>query len=186
MCRYLSVLLSLIFFPSLLLAAGKAPPEIMELARSEIVRFGSDPIIVAAVNAQNTAKISPVEIRKMDEKWRNTPGIAPFMKTLMDSKCGMHLRGIQKKIPFYAEMASASEDFSSQAERLRAEVSFFRLSDSAVSISKPHVHKNTPQQPKPVSLCEDKAEKKADYPPASKYGSVIEMPGNGHDEFERY
>ncbi len=108
MRRHLCVLISLVFFTSwfsaLLLAAEKAPPEMRELADSEIVRFGTDPVIVAAVKAQNAKKISLAEIRKMDEKWINTPGIAPFMKELMESECGMHLRDIQKKIPFYAEI----------------------------------------------------------------------------------
>ncbi|MEZ4527455.1 MAG: PDC sensor domain-containing protein [Desulfobacterales bacterium] len=108
MRRHLCILISLVFFPSwfpsLLLAAEKTPPEIRELADSEIVGFGTDPVIVAAVKAQNAAKISLAEIRKMDQKWITTPGIAPFVKALMESECGMHLRDIQKKTPFYAEI----------------------------------------------------------------------------------
>jgi len=33
-----------------------------------------------------------------------TPGIDDFMKSIMDSDCGKHLRSIQKSAPYFAEI----------------------------------------------------------------------------------
>jgi len=74
------------------------------MAKSTLADMGKDPVIVEAVKAENTKGKSLSSIKEMDEKWKNTPGIADFMQKMMDSKCGRHLRGIQDSKPYFAEI----------------------------------------------------------------------------------
>lgn len=85
-------------------AAEKAPQKVIDLANKEFVKLGSDPVIVKAVKAENAKNKTLDQIKEMDKKWRDTPGIADFMKALMESPCGKHLRGIQKNKAYIAEI----------------------------------------------------------------------------------
>ncbi len=85
-------------------AAEKAPQEIIDLAHSELVKLGVDPIIVKAVKAENAKGKTLEQIKTMDEQWKTTPGIADFMRELMESECGKHLREIQNGAAYYAEI----------------------------------------------------------------------------------
>lgn len=84
--------------------AEQAPQRVYDLAEGTLAALGSDPIIVEAVKAQNAKGMSLDSIQAMDQKWRNTPGIAPFMKALMESKLGKHLRELQDSQNYYAEI----------------------------------------------------------------------------------
>ncbi len=44
------------------------------------------------------------QIKSMDAKWIATAGIADYMKAIMDSDCGQHLRQIQNSEPYYSEI----------------------------------------------------------------------------------
>ena len=100
----------LVFFLVLILietginAAEKAPQKVIDLAKNTFSQWGTDPIIIKAVNAENARGKTLDQIKEMDKKWQATPGIADFMKALMESECGRHLRGLQKKYPYIAEM----------------------------------------------------------------------------------
>jgi hypothetical protein len=61
-------------------------------------------MIIAAVKEQNARNMTLDAIKEMDEKWKNTPGVADFMKELMDKGCGPRLRQMQQMNPFYAEI----------------------------------------------------------------------------------
>ena len=85
-------------------AGEKAPPKVVDLANSEFVKLGADPIIVEAVRAENAKGKTLDQIKKMDKKWRDTPGVADFMKALMESECGKYLAKIQDTTPYFAEI----------------------------------------------------------------------------------
>jgi len=85
-------------------AAEKAPQAVIDLAHSELVKLGTEPIIVAAVKAENAKGKTLEQIKETDEKWKATPGIADFMRELMESECGKYLRSLQEKTPYYAEI----------------------------------------------------------------------------------
>lgn len=85
-------------------AGEKAPQKVIDLANSTLANFGMDPVIVAAVNAENSKQKTLVQIKEMDEKWKAHAGIADYMKAIMDSECGKHLRTIQNSAPYYAEI----------------------------------------------------------------------------------
>jgi len=85
-------------------AAEKAPQKVIDLANASLVKMGTDPVIVDAVKAENAKGKTLAQIQEMDKKWMAHAGVADYMKALMESKCGSHLREIQKTAPYYAEM----------------------------------------------------------------------------------
>lgn len=85
-------------------AAEKAPQKVIDLANSTLANVGMDPVIVAAVKAENSKQKTLVQIKEMDEKWKAHAGIADYMQAIMDSECGKHLRNIQNSAPYYAEI----------------------------------------------------------------------------------
>ena len=85
-------------------AGEKAPQEVVNLASSTLVNYGTDPVIVAAVKAENAKGKSLAEIKAEDEKWKTTPGIAEYMQAMMDSECGQRLQAIQKSNAYFAEI----------------------------------------------------------------------------------
>ena len=98
------VILSLFFAFGYAVAAEKAPQEVIDLANSKLVKLGSDPVIVEAVKAQNAEGKTLDDIKAMDEKWKATPGIDDFMKSLMESDCAKRLQSIMDSEAFYAEI----------------------------------------------------------------------------------
>lgn len=87
-----------------LLADEKASQEIIDFAQSELVKLGTDPIIVSAVKSENSKSKNLGQIKEMDAKWKSHAGIADYMQELIDSKCGKHLAAIQSSKPYFAEI----------------------------------------------------------------------------------
>ncbi len=82
----------------------KAPPKVVNLAYSKLVKLATDPIIVKAVKAENAKAKTLAQIKDMDRKWKAISGTTSYMKALMDSPCGKHLMSVQKSAPYYAEI----------------------------------------------------------------------------------
>lgn len=85
-------------------AAEKAPQKVVDLAHTKLAALGTDPIIVAAVKAENAKGKTLDQIKNMDQKWRAHAGIADYMQALMDSECGRYLLKVQESAPYYAEI----------------------------------------------------------------------------------
>ena len=100
----MAVGLCLALFAGVGLAGEKAPQKVVDLANTEIVKLGSDPIIVAAVKDENAKGKTLDQIKEKDKKWKATPGVDESMKSLMNSKAGKHLQSIQKSAPYFAEI----------------------------------------------------------------------------------
>ena len=94
----------LILAPMTLAMAEEAPQKIKDLAQSKLAGYGQDPVIVKAVVAENAKGKTLDQIKAKDKLWQETPGIADFMKAIMESECGQYLRGIQKSEPYFAEI----------------------------------------------------------------------------------
>jgi len=84
--------------------AESAPQKVVDLANTELVQMGTDPVIVSAVKAENTKGKTLEQIKAQDENWKATAGIADYMQAMFDSECGRHLRGIQNGADFLAEI----------------------------------------------------------------------------------
>jgi len=98
------ILIIILIFSNMLLAVEKAPQSVINLANTTLVKYGTDPIIIAAVKAENAKGKSLDDIKAFDEKWKSTPGVADFMSGLMTSECGKHLQSVQKSKPYFAEI----------------------------------------------------------------------------------
>jgi hypothetical protein len=84
--------------------AEQAPQKVVDLANSTLADLGKDPVIVKAVKDENAKAKSLDQIKAKDTQWKNTPGIADYMKAIMESECGQRLRIIQESEGFYAEI----------------------------------------------------------------------------------
>jgi hypothetical protein len=100
----LFVLLISGFISGTAFAGEKAPQAVFDLANSVLADLGTDPVIVSAVKAENAKNKTLAQIREMDERWKSFPGIADYMRTMMDSDCGKHLYTILESKPYYAEI----------------------------------------------------------------------------------
>lgn len=100
----ISFLIFAFTLPLTTFAGEKAPQAVVDLANSTLSDLGTDPIIVAAVKAQNEKNISLDEIKELDKKWQDHAGIADYMLVMMESECGKALRNIQKSAPYYSEI----------------------------------------------------------------------------------
>ncbi len=98
---------SLLFILSLSITATageKAPQAVIDLAGSTLSKLGTNPVIVAAVKAQNAKNISIDEIKNTDKKWQAQAGIADYMREIMESECARAIRDIQNSAPYYSEI----------------------------------------------------------------------------------
>ena len=98
------VSLALMVGSTLVWAGEKAPQKVVELAHSTLVKLGTDAVIVKAVKAENAKGKTLEQIKARDKAWQDTAGIADYMKVLMDSECGQHLRKLQRSAPYFAEI----------------------------------------------------------------------------------
>jgi hypothetical protein len=87
-----------------MLQAETAPQVVVDLAQSTLAKLGSDPVIVAAVKAQNAQGKSLDDIKALDDQWKDTPGIVDYMRAIMESDCGRHLQEIQNSADYYSEI----------------------------------------------------------------------------------
>lgn len=97
--------ISFVILLAITVSAGeKAPQKVIDFANNVLIKLGEDPVIIDAVKAQNAKGKTLSQIKAMDKKWRNTPGIADYMKALMNSECAKHIQNIQKSKSYYAEI----------------------------------------------------------------------------------
>lgn len=78
--------------------------QIIDLANTTLVKLGVDPAIVKAVKMENAKGKTLQEVKEMDKKWLAESGVSDFMRTLMESESGQHLRRLQQTAPYYAEI----------------------------------------------------------------------------------
>ena len=100
----ISVMVFVLLFAPSIYAGEKAPKKVTDLAGSILSKLGTDPAIVSAVKAENAKGKTMAQIQELDEKWKATPGIADYMKAIMESPCALRLREIQESEPYYSEI----------------------------------------------------------------------------------
>ena len=84
--------------------AEKAPQKVVDLAKATLAGIGTDPVIIKAVQEQNSQGKTLDQIKGQDEKWKATAGVAGYMQAIMDSECSKHLAEIQNTEEYYAEI----------------------------------------------------------------------------------
>jgi hypothetical protein len=83
--------------------AEKAPQEVVDMANTKLAEIGKNPVIVAAVKAENAKRKSLSSIQELDAKWKATPGTVNYMQALIDNACGQYLRDLQNAEAYIAE-----------------------------------------------------------------------------------
>ncbi len=89
---------------SLAYAQEKAPQKVIDLANGELLGLGTDPVIVAAVKAENDKGKTLDQIKAADAEWQSTSGYSDFMNSLMDSECGQYLKKLLNEKDYIAEI----------------------------------------------------------------------------------
>ena len=99
-----SLLAAFLLATALRLSADEVPARVHELARTELAALAADPALVSAVAAQNARGLTLDQIKAEDKQWMATAGTAGFMKAIIDSPLGNHLRAWRKARPYVAEI----------------------------------------------------------------------------------
>ena len=84
--------------------AEAAPQSVVDLAKAKLAAFGTDPVLVDAVKAENAKGKAMADIEAMDAKWKGTAGVADYMKAIMDSPAGKRLAEIRDSEPYLVEL----------------------------------------------------------------------------------
>ncbi|NLC70324.1 MAG: hypothetical protein GX751_03065 [Desulfuromonadaceae bacterium] len=86
--------------------SSAAPPstEVVQLANTKLAKIGTDPVIVAAVKAENAKGKTLADIQSLDEKWIAERGIAGYMTELINSDVGRHLSNILYSTEYIMEI----------------------------------------------------------------------------------
>lgn len=92
------------FFATSYLHGVEVPDAVKHLAESDFADLASDPIIVQAIKDQNALGASLDDVKSMDKKWMDTPGVADFMKALIDSAAGVHLKEWRSQHAYVSEI----------------------------------------------------------------------------------
>lgn len=104
--KYLCPICIFLFFGmnSIVWAGDSIPPELLKEAETELQQLGHDPVVVAAVQAENAKGKTLAQIKAADQTWQATAGLSAEMKAPMESTCGKYLHGIQADKGYYAEI----------------------------------------------------------------------------------
>jgi len=86
------------------LMAASPSPEVVELANTKLAKIGADPLIVAAVKAENAKGKTLDQIIKLDKKWIAERGLADYMTKLINSDVGRHLSNIMYSTEYIMEI----------------------------------------------------------------------------------
>jgi opacity protein-like surface antigen len=95
---------AILFMTASAAMAEQAPQKVVDIANTTLASYGSEGVIVAAVQAANTSGQTLDQVKAKDEKWRATAGMDDTMRALTEGACGQFLRGLQKKMPYIEEI----------------------------------------------------------------------------------
>ncbi|MCB1761072.1 MAG: PDC sensor domain-containing protein [Gammaproteobacteria bacterium] len=86
------------------LAIAEKAPESVERLAPTLKAWGENPILVAAVKAQNAKGASLDQIKQRDATWRATSGIDDFMKSLLENEAAKELLKLESSKPYLFEL----------------------------------------------------------------------------------
>ena len=86
------------------LAMAEKAPESVERLAPTLKAWGENPIVVAAVKAQNAKGESLDQIKQRDASWRATSGVDDFMRSLLESDTAKELMKLETSKPYFFEL----------------------------------------------------------------------------------
>lgn len=100
--RYCLAGFVLLFAAFTINAEEAAPPEVMQLVPT-LKTWGTNPVLIAAVRAQNAKGMTLEQIKTKDKEWMGTSGVDAFMKTLMSNDAAKEMLKLEHSAPYYLE-----------------------------------------------------------------------------------
>jgi len=97
------MVIGVLMFHAVLAVAEQAPERVKQLAEN-LKTWGENPVLVAAVKAQNAEKQTLEQIKQRDETWSNTSGVDAYMQKLMSNQAAVELRRLEQSEPYYFEL----------------------------------------------------------------------------------
>jgi hypothetical protein len=97
------ILGSCLLLVSLTAFAEQFPSGINELVPM-LKAWGEDPVLIAAVQQQNSQSMTLDTIKSLDKKWQETDGIDEQMKAMMNNAAAKRLLEIEKSQPYFFEL----------------------------------------------------------------------------------
>jgi opacity protein-like surface antigen len=83
--------------------AEEAPASVKKLVPT-IQSWGTNPVLVAAVKAQNAKGATLEQIKTRDQAWQATSGVDDSMKALMHNDAAKELGKLERTAPWYLEL----------------------------------------------------------------------------------
>lgn len=83
--------------------ASELPEELERLLADIATDWGTDPVIVAAVEAQNARDVPLEEIRALDVRWQETSGLGDFMIPFFDNDAAAALSLLEERAGYVLE-----------------------------------------------------------------------------------
>lgn len=83
--------------------AEEAPASVKKLVPT-IQSWGNNPVLVAAVKAQNARGATLDQIKAKDQTWQATSGVDDTMKALMHNDAARELGKLERSAPYYLEL----------------------------------------------------------------------------------
>lgn len=92
------------FTQSFLVLAAEEVPAALTKHLSDLQKLGENPVLVAAVKAQNAKAVGLDAIKKRDAEWMAKTGVDAGMKEIMENEPAKELTKIESSQPFYFEL----------------------------------------------------------------------------------
>ncbi len=100
-CR--ATVLGVVVFAAVPTQAEEAPDSIKQLALT-LESWGRNPVLIAAVEAQNAKGQTLDQIKQRDGEWRETSGVDDFMRSLIENEAAAELARMEASEPYFFEL----------------------------------------------------------------------------------
>ena len=100
----LGIVIALGYAQSLLAATAEEVPAALTKHLPDLQKLGENPVLIAAVKAQNAKAIGLDAIKKRDAEWMAKTGVDAGMKEIMENEPAKELAKIESSQPFYFEL----------------------------------------------------------------------------------
>jgi len=79
-------------------------PKVRTFAKASLLNAIADPVLVAEAKAQNAAKTSLDQIKKIDAEWQAAEQELPIQKEKLTNRCAEAIKGLAKSMPALLEV----------------------------------------------------------------------------------
>lgn len=85
-------------------AQAEEAPESLNPILEALQKWDQDPVLIAAIEAQNAQNVSIEQIKQRDQKWMATSDVDDFMDQLMKNEAAQRLFELESSQPYFLEM----------------------------------------------------------------------------------